>query len=122
MPRALSYERPDGTCPFNDRFAATRDGRAAARIDTAVRKLERGLRPDVRPVGEGVHEARIDYGPGYRVYFGADGVDLIVLLWCGDKRTQPDDIAFARVLWAEYRARKVAPSAIGRPLRKREKD
>jgi hypothetical protein len=46
------------------------------------------LRPDVRPVGEGVQEARIDYGPGYRVYFGFDGTGLIVLLLCGDKRTQ----------------------------------
>jgi putative addiction module killer protein len=64
----------------------------------------------VRPVGQGVQEARIDYGPGYRVYFGFDGTDLVVLLLCGDKRTQDEDIAFAKVLWAEYRARKSVPS------------
>ena len=106
---AGSYQRIDGTCPFDERFALLWDARAAARVDAAVRKLERGLRPDVRPVGEGVQEARIDYWPGYRVYFGSDGTDLVVLLLCGDKRSQPDDVAFARVLWTEYRARKRSP-------------
>jgi hypothetical protein len=48
--------------------------------------------------------------PGYRVYFGIDGTELVVLLLCGDKRTQHDDIAFAKVLWTEYRARKRLPS------------
>jgi putative addiction module killer protein len=70
------------------------------------RKLARGLRPDVKPVGEGVQEARIDHGPGYRVYFGLDGTELVVLLLCGDKRKQDKDIAFPRLLWAEYRIRK----------------
>jgi putative addiction module killer protein len=70
------------------------------------RKLARGLRPDVKPVGEGVQEARIDHGPGYRVYFGLDGMELVVLLLCGDKRKQDKDIAFAKLLWAEYRIRK----------------
>jgi len=85
------------------------DVRAKARIDTAVRKLGRGLKPDVKPVGDGVHEARVDYGPGYRIYFGNDGASLVVLLLCGDKRTQHDDIATAKAHWAEYRLRKAAP-------------
>ncbi len=101
MPELRSYQRFDGSCPFDDRFQRLSDARAAARIDTALRKLERGLRPDLRPVGEGVHEARIDHGPGYRVYFGIDGAELIVLLLCGDKRTQAEDIGFALVLWTE---------------------
>jgi putative addiction module killer protein len=71
-----------------------------------VRKLERGLQPNVRSVGEGVHEARIDYGPGYRVYFASDGSDLVILLLCGDKRTQAADIAAAKGYWLDYRARK----------------
>ncbi|MEA2738480.1 MAG: hypothetical protein QOH05_1787 [Acetobacteraceae bacterium] len=116
MPEARSYRRANDACPFDERFERLGDPRAAARIDSAVRKLARGLRPDVRPVGEGVQESRIDYGPGYRVYFGLDGTQLVVLLLCGDKRTQGDDIAFAKVLWAEYRARKSgSPSKRGAP-------
>jgi putative addiction module killer protein len=109
MPEAREYLRADGSCPFRDRFENLADARAKARIDTTIRKLERGLKPDVRPAGEGVHEARIDYGPGYRVYFGNDGEDLVVLVLCGDKRTQDQDITTAKTLWAEYQARKAAP-------------
>lgn len=109
MPEARSYLRADGSCPFDDAFGGIKDARAQARIDTVVRKLESGLRTDVAPIGEGAHEARIHYGPGYRVYFGNDGAELVVLLLCGDKRAQDGDIAFAKALWNEYRARKAAP-------------
>lgn len=109
MTDARVYQRKDGTRPFDERFAALQDDRAAARITTALAKLERGLRPDVRAVGEGVQEARIDYGPGYRVYFGLDGTSLVVLLLCGDKKTQDGDIQLAQALWAEYRQRKALP-------------
>ncbi len=115
MPETREYLRADGSCPFGDRFADLKDARAQARIDTTVRKLGRGLKPDVKPVGEGVHEARVDYGPGYRVYFGNDGANLVVLLLCGDKRAQDQDIAAAKTLWTEYQARKVAPSPKGQP-------
>ena len=117
VPKTRSYERANGTRPFDDSFEKLRDARAATRIDTTVLKLERGLRPDVRPVGDGVLEARIDYGPGYRMYFGVDGAELIVLLLCGDKRRQADDIAFAQVLWAEYRARRATLPPPHRPRR-----
>jgi len=109
MPEAREYLQADGSCPFRDRFTDVPDARAKARIDTTVRKLGRGLKPDVKSVGEGVHEARIDNGPGYRVYFGNDGADLMVLLLCGDKRTQNEDIVTARKQWTDYRARKAAP-------------
>jgi putative addiction module killer protein len=113
MPEARSYQRKNGVCPFDERFERLGDARAAARIDTAIRKLARGLRPDVRAVGEGVQESRIDYGAGYRIYFGLDGTELVVILLCGDKRTQDDDIAFAKALWTEYRARKAMSSRNG---------
>jgi putative addiction module killer protein len=108
MPEAREYLQANGGCPFRNSFMRLADARAQARIDTTVRKLERGLKPDVKSVGGGVHEARIDYGPGYRLYFGNDGSELVVLLLCGDKRTQDRDIATATQYWADYRARKAA--------------
>jgi putative addiction module killer protein len=91
MREAREYLDPNGYSLFGERFASLADATAKARIDTAVRKLERGLLPDVKSVGEGVHEARIDYGPGYRLYFGNDGANVVILLLCGDKRTQDRD-------------------------------
>jgi putative addiction module killer protein len=105
MPEARQYETQDGNCPFR-RWFFRLEARAAARVTRVVTKLEGGLRPDVKGVGEGVMEARIDYGPGYRIYFGLDGVTLVILLGGGDKRTQRQDIQAARVAWADYKARK----------------
>ena len=73
-------------------FDGLRDPRARARTDVRIRRLSLGNPGDVRPVGEGVSELRIDYGPGYRVYFVHRGVELIILLAGGDKRTQERDI------------------------------
>jgi putative addiction module killer protein len=79
-------------------FASLRDQQARARILARVRRLSLGNPGDVRPVGEGVSELRIDYGPGYRVYFTQRGATLIVLLVGGDKRTQRRDIETAKEL------------------------
>jgi len=73
-------------------FEGLRDRRARARIDIRIRRLSLGNPGDVRPVGQGVSELRIDYGPGYRVYFVQRGPSLIILLAGGDKRTQNQDI------------------------------
>lgn len=73
-------------------FNSLRDRKARARIDVRIRRLSLGNPGDVRPVGEGVSELRIDYGPGYRVYFAQRGATLIILLTGGDKRTQERDI------------------------------
>ena len=59
-----------------------------------------------RSVGQGVHELKIDYGPGYRVYFGQDGTKLVILLCGGDKRTQNADIKAAKAYWAAYKKEK----------------
>ena len=79
-------------------FETLRDQRARARVLIRIRRLSLGNPGDVRPVGEGVSEMRIDYGPGYRVYFVPRGEELVVLLAGGDKRTQRRDIELARDL------------------------
>lgn len=76
-------------------FDSVRDRQARVRIDARIRRLSLGNPGDVTPVGEGVSELRIDYGPGYRVYFVQRGHALVVLLAGGDKRTQDRDISTA---------------------------
>jgi putative addiction module killer protein len=76
-------------------FGSVRDRQARVRIDARIRRLSLGNPGDVTPVGEGVSELRIDYGPGYRVYFVQRGQSLVVLLAGGDKRTQDRDIRTA---------------------------
>ena len=79
-------------------FSRLRDRRARARIDLRIRRLSLGNPGDVRPVGAGVSELRIDYGPGYRVYFVRRGSALVILLAGGDKSSQQRDITRARDL------------------------
>ena len=82
-------------------FNTLRDRQVRARIDIRIRRLAIGNPGDVKPVGKGVSELRIDYGPGYRVYFVQCGDELIVLLGGGDKRTQDRDIKKALELAQE---------------------
>ena len=79
-------------------FRKLRDRQARARINARIRRLSLGNTGDVRPVGEGVSELRIDYGPGYRVYFVQQDQSLALLLIGGDKSTQNRDIARAHDL------------------------
>ena len=79
-------------------FGRLRDRQARARIDIRIRRLALGNPGDVRPVGEGVSELRISYGPGYRVYFVRRGQSLVILLAGGDKSSQARDITRARSL------------------------
>ena len=76
-------------------FNSLRDRKARVRVDVRLRRLSMGNAGDVKPVGKGVSELRIDYGSGYRVYFIQRGDTLIVLLAGGDKRTQNRDIQTA---------------------------
>jgi putative addiction module killer protein len=91
------------TSTFSDWLAGLRDRRAAARIAIRIDRLAAGNPGDVRPVGEGVSEMRIDYGPGYRVYFLRRSQRAIVLLCGGDKRTQDKDIGTAKKLAKQFK-------------------
>jgi putative addiction module killer protein len=86
---------------FTEWFAGLRDREARSRITVRIRRLSLGNPGDVRPVGSGVSEMRIDHGPGYRVYFVGRGDMVVVLLCGGDKRHQNRDIARALELAQE---------------------
>ena len=99
------YVDDRGLSPFGRWFDSLDTG-AAVRVRTVLARMEAGNLSNLRGVGGGVLERRIDVGPGYRVYFGRDGDALIVLLGGGTKVRQQRDIEDARVLWEEYRRRK----------------
>lgn len=80
-----------------------RDPNAKARIQIRIDRLARGLFGDVRDVGQGLSELRIDYGPGYRIYLMRRGDVLMILLWGGDKRTQDSDIKQAKAMADEWK-------------------
>ena len=86
---------------FLNWLRALRDVRAVARIQIRIDRLALGNPGDVKAVGEGVSELRVDYGPGYRIYFAQRGKTVVVLLCGGDKRTQDKDIVTARTLAKE---------------------
>jgi putative addiction module killer protein len=88
---------------FLNWLKSLRDIRAVARIQIRIDRLALGNVGDAKPVGEGVSELRVDYGPGYRVYFAKRGETLVVLLCGGDKRTQNADIAMAQKLVKELK-------------------
>jgi putative addiction module killer protein len=101
----LEYEAENGVRPFSKWFASL-DVQAALKVRTAVARLENGHFSNTKGVGAGVSEYKIDFGPGYRVYFGQDGEKLIILLGGGTKKRQNSDIQTARDLWKLYKLRK----------------
>lgn len=103
---AVEYVREDGSNPYRSWFDHL-PAQAAAKIATAVIRLELGNLSRVRWIGV-IGEYRIDWGPGYRIYLGRDGDALVVLLGGGTKQRQQADIERAKAMWAEYKARKAA--------------
>ncbi len=79
---------------------------AALKVTTYLTRIEQGNLSSIKSVGEGVQECRIQWGPGYRVYLGRDGDQLIILLGGGTKKRQSRDIEDAKVLWQDYKRRK----------------
>lgn len=103
-PRELRvYELPSGASPYDDWLDGLRDAKGRARIQVRVDRIEKGNFGDCKPVGEGVLELKMDFGPGYRVYFAEDGPTVVLLLIGGDKSTQPKDIKTAKAYWRDYR-------------------
>lgn len=94
-----------GSSPFADWFSSL-NAPAAAKVATALARMEMSNFSNVKGVRSGVFEYRIDFGPGYRIYFGKDGDRLVILLGGGSKKRQQHDIEEAITLWAEYRKRK----------------
>ncbi len=87
-------------------FARLRDERARSRINARIYRLSLGNPGDVKPVGSGVSEMLVDYGPGYRIYFIRRGQTLIILLCGGDKSSQTEDIVSAKKLAVDLESRK----------------
>lgn len=103
------YLESSGRSPFG-RWFEKLNARAAAKVTRALDRITRGLMSDVKPVGGGVSERRIDFGPGYRVYFGSESdgetTTAVVLLNGGIKSGQNKDIALAKAYWKDYKLRK----------------
>jgi putative addiction module killer protein len=105
MPAMREFEDEQGRSPFRrwfDRLAAP----TAAKVTTALTRLEMGNTSALKAVGKGVSEVRIDFGPGFRIYVGQDGADLVILLGGSAKARQQQAIADAQQRWADYKARK----------------
>ena len=105
LPRMLDiryYVAASGEQPFAEWFADL-DAVASAKIARALARMEQGNLSNVKSVGEGVLEYRIDFGPGYRIYFGRDGDTIIVLLMGGTKKRQQRDIDAAHSFWQDYK-------------------
>jgi putative addiction module killer protein len=99
------YVASDGHEPFAEWFADL-EAVALAKVTRGLARLEQGNFSNVKSVGEGVLEYRIDFGPGYRVYFGRDGETLVILLTGGTKKRQQRDIDAARMYWRDYKLSK----------------
>ena len=103
--RIIEYISPNGTSPFAAWFDRL-DPQAAAKVNTALIRIEMGNLLNVKSVGLGVQEYRVDWGPGYRIYFGREGETFVILLAGGTKHRQQRDIADASLRWQNYKKNK----------------
>jgi putative addiction module killer protein len=108
VPEIRYYVASGGRQPFAAWFSDLQSA-ARAKVTRAIVRLEQGNVSNVKSVGVGVFEYRIDFGPGYRVYFGQDGPTLVILLTGGTKQRQERDIEAARAYWRDYKETKRGP-------------
>jgi len=108
------YQTSSGEQPFVEWLKGLDDRQARTRIEARLARVVIGNLGDVGPVGEGVMELRIDWGPGYRVYFARVGQVIVLLLCGGDKRTQQRDINRAKEYFEDYKARTAQKKPRGR--------
>jgi putative addiction module killer protein len=99
------YVTEDGRKPFREWLENLWDAKGRAKVRVRLDRVRLGNLGDNRMVGEGVHELRIDFGPGYRVYFGLEGRRLVLLLLGGDKSSQTKDIGKAKEFWKDHKRR-----------------
>ncbi len=99
------YLGKDGRSYFG-RWFDKLNAEAARRVTTALYRLALGNFSSVKGVGSGVFEYRIDFGPGYRIYFGKEGEEIVILLCAGTKTRQQDDIQLAQECWQDYKKQK----------------
>jgi putative addiction module killer protein len=105
MPQLREYIDANGINHFAKWFDAL-NAQAAVKVRTYLARIENGNYSQVKSVGGGVSECRIDFGPGYRVYFAQEGNRLVILLGGDTKKRQQSDIQVAKELWQEYKRRK----------------
>lgn len=101
------YVREDDISPFVEWFNRL-DNQVAAKVTTYLSRIEAGNTSSLKSLGGGIYESRIDWGPGYRIYLGQEGRQLIILLGGGTKKQQRKDISAAKELWKEYKQRQKA--------------
>ncbi len=99
------YVTENGRNPFREWLENLKDKETLARIDLRLNRIRLGNIGDTKSVGRGVHEIRLAFGPGYRIYFGRHKDTVIILLQGGDKSSQSRDIELAQARWADYRKR-----------------
>ena len=102
----VAFLQHDGIEPFTKWFQELRDRTARQRIAARLKVVSSGSLGNTETVGDGVNELKIDYGPGYRVYYGREGRTIVVIISGGDKSTQTADIKRAQDLWKEHNATK----------------
>lgn len=99
--KVVIYETANGRSPYQDWFDGL-DKKVQAIVDSRLTRLRQGNLGTYRSVGSGVKELKINFGPGFRIYFGEDGGEIVVLLCAGDKGSQDRDIKKAQEYWTDY--------------------